>query len=707
MAKILQDNDANWETPFGGFSIGKPFVNPSDVIEDLFQKALYDGTTEEKRLIAELISLESANKDAANTTGASESSGTGRTYAYENTEIGGCAVINPVWQFAADDDIVPPINQIANTGTGTDCDGMGRVYTEMYYHNQHILWLSFGMPKYQSLRSFYSGAIDKKLARVMNSPDASIGEKIATVIGAGIALAITFGFAIIVGAARLIDNLAGSAFGRVNRYYDMKPAMHRYFKVVNTILAILCVNMDFALSQDQIIPDKKVDDGDDEAKFKEINKLKDDPKSQFTDTEVKSISDNMPQIIKDGPDILKILSKRGVRRRAAYNEQIEDGGIAPIVDMASMDKNITEGLGKTTALSAKEFDKLEHEKYGGESNKDEAYSDDSEASFGETIAAGVENIKKVLHHTGYKIAEEADKHLAYALGELAFIGFRIGNGTSTSESVSNSSSESEIASNLKSKAAAAKKKRFNISGGKTGFAAIDGAVNVIDSFTTEIASAFGLDALDAVLSKGSGYIDIPEVWSDSSFSKSYSFDLTLRAKYADPVTIYQSIYIPMALLMAASFPLGIGKNAYTSPFLVQAFSRGMFSVPLGMIDSMSIKRGASEYGWTHDKLPTSVDISISIKDLSPAMFLSMTDMNIFEFASGNTVMQDYISTMAGITLADRSNKRVLGKRKRKITRMLWKSNTFNMAMFTHSIQTSRSIKGIASFATRGSWRVGL
>ena len=132
----------------------------------------------------------------------------------------------------------------------------------------------------------------------------------------------------------------------------------------------------------------------------------------------------------------------------------------------------------------------------------------------------------------------------------------------------------------------------------------------------------------AAIGAGISMADIPESWGDSQFSKSYSFNLQLIAPYGDPVTILQTLYMPLCCLLAGSAPRSTGLSTYTSPFYCRAYCKGKFAIPMGMIDSLSIDRGSSTHGWTHAQLPRTIDISFSIKDLTPNMPLTLITANL-------------------------------------------------------------------------------
>jgi hypothetical protein len=213
----------------------------------------------------------------------------------------------------------------------------------------------------------------------------------------------------------------------------------------------------------------------------------------------------------------------------------------------------------------------------------------------------------------------------------------------------------------------------------------------------------GLDALGSLLGSvgagaavqlvsGNGFFDIPEVWQNSSFTKNYNFNVQLRARYGDPVSIFQSIYVPLALILGGSLPRSIGKNMYTSPFLVRAYCKGMFAIPCGIIESVNIVRGAAEFGWNHQMLPTCVDVTMNIKDLSPAMFLALADSggptniinDLLSVFARESSLQEYLNTLSGMGLIERY--RFLKRKSRQIDAMLMiqRTTTFNSLYWSNN-----------------------
>lgn len=262
-----------------------------------------------------------------------------------------------------------------------------------------------------------------------------------------------------------------------------------------------------------------------------------------------------------------------------------------------------------------------------------------------------------------------------ATGAFDYLGFKIERSTDTSETVSNTTGASSIVQSLNSASSNIKDKKFTMADG-IGISIIDGAVSTVKDLTKGVLSSLGAGGAVEVLS-GNGYYDIPDVWQDSTFSKSYNFNLQLRSRYGDPVSIYQSIYVPLALLLAAALPRGIGTNMYTSPFIIRGYCKGMFSIPLGIIESLTIKRGLPEFGWSADNLPTAVDVTINIKDLSPAMFLSLGDPSIMDAFKHNDGLHEYLSTLSGLGVYERMNHIEKFQKKLKATGLMTKSTLLN------------------------------
>ena len=153
-----------------------------------------------------------------------------------------------------------------------------------------------------------------------------------------------------------------------------------------------------------------------------------------------------------------------------------------------------------------------------------------------------------------------------------------------------------------------------------------------------------------------GKLVFPELWNDSSFDRSFSINIKLRSPDSDPLSIYLNIIVPFIHLIALTAPRNFldNSNGYISPFLVRAYFRGIMNIDLGIVTGLSVTRGG-EGNWTLDNLPTSVDISLTIKDLYKSMYLADGGLNS-KFI-GNDGEVDYLMNLAGINISQESFKR--------------------------------------------------
>ena len=527
---------------------------------------------------------------------------------HRDTWVGGNDVVNSYYQFCENDDVIHPIN-------ATDNFGMGRVYNEAFDENQQILYLSFGLPDFTNASDFIKNAYNSDLARLMNTGEVSaaaeVGNFIGKVVGTIIMIPI---YPIKIGWWCLTASLASTP----TKYYDFKPSMGLYYKVVNVMLATVAANMNLT---DAI-----------------------DPNTNLPASGVTPNGDTLPGIPelfkRHGLDILSILS-----RKRQYDNADE-----PITNNDTFFKNsISDSKFELSAWSA-------------------------------FTAGGTASLTE----------------------EMRYFGLRIEKSTASQESASNSTKEPDFLAVVNG-AVSAGRETNNITNAIKNIGGIaGGAISSVTDFFSSMATgvAGSLDLTGGVeMLMGAGFLDVPEIWNSSQFNKSYNFDFQLRSPYGDPISIFYSLYIPLIMLICGAFPRSVGQNAYTSPFLVRAYCQGMFSVPLGIIDSISIKRGNAEYGWANASgamLPTEIDVSMTIKDLSPVMHLAIADGSIaenikawFSILGQNSTFQEYMLTLSGVNIAQRTLLFQQFKKRSTALMTIASNNRFNPMMFGFSLGNSK------------------
>ena len=89
-------------------------------------------------------------------------------------------------------------------------------------------------------------------------------------------------------------------------------------------------------------------------------------------------------------------------------------------------------------------------------------------------------------------------------------------------------------------------------------------------------------------------------------------------------------------------------HGYISPFLVRGFYKGLFNVDMGIITDMTFTKG-KESAWSLSGIPTTVDVSFTIKDLYSDMYMSNMDQ-LTHNTMTNIILMDYISNLCGVNI---------------------------------------------------------
>ena len=237
---------------------------------------------------------------------------------------------------------------------------------------------------------------------------------------------------------------------------------------------------------------------------------------------------------------------------------------------------------------------------------------------------------------------------------------------SVSESYSNDTTESSLASQINGFSDTANEIKF-LFGDKSGImnSISDGvgeAVSSISESLSKVATGLGAGIVGSLMESGvktvvnGGKIVFPKIWNNSSTSRSYSIDIKLRSPDNDSLSIYLNVLKPYCKLLALALPRlmdeddALNPNGYRSPFMVKAFSKGMFNIDYGMITSMNVTKGAT-CCWNDDGLPTQIDISLEIEDLYSSLAMSKLNLhNLGKNVVSNSSYMDFLANMAGLNI---------------------------------------------------------
>ena len=255
--------------------------------------------------------------------------------------------------------------------------------------------------------------------------------------------------------------------------------------------------------------------------------------------------------------------------------------------------------------------------------------------------------------------ERSNNALAHNYSYYGGVGFYLNSETQISESFGNESTKSILADKLNSMSDVGREVQF-----LTGISGLDvdvfmskglnGAAPNVDAMTKN-AGTGTMSGFMGMIMNGTrtvfagGKLEFPELWADSSYSTSYSVNMKLVSPDYDRRSWFINIGVPLMHLIALCAPRQVSPNGYVSPFLVRAFYRGFFNVDMGLL-SMSVQKG-SEGGWTIDGLPTTVDVSLDIRDLYSKLTISNeTILGGPGNAFGNVGLMTYLANIAGVNI---------------------------------------------------------
>ena len=119
-------------------------------------------------------------------------------------------------------------------------------------------------------------------------------------------------------------------------------------------------------------------------------------------------------------------------------------------------------------------------------------------------------------------------------------------------------------------------------------------------------------------------VRFPELWSDSSLTRSYDIDMKFITPYATQFCKWRYVIVPFLHLFCLAAPQSKDTIMnYSRPFLIKAYSRGYFNVEMGLIDSIQWKRYGEGDMISEDGVPTEIDVSISFHDLYQQLAISL------------------------------------------------------------------------------------
>ncbi|AXH70763.1 hypothetical protein [Vibrio phage BONAISHI] len=592
------------------------------------------------------------------------------SFNFYDTTLGGNKSINPPPQYTryADPKDIPIISKSA---------GMGRYYKEAIFQNQQRLSCCAGIPEYNPLSRYFINFIDLDHAMMVNKGRLPLAYKAGYATGFLFTLPFQAVFGIASFVNRVIKFISNVPY---SKYYYLKPQSTNYWNSVSLLFNKLAVDMGAlrgVTPADLVI-------GEDEVRVKE------DAKSNLG-----VIASRFPDVLRPVGDTgdsefiidVKSVSSRAQRMANLFEsridyliQNIDPNALDPTEDLITQ----LRALQNSGQITPNENSPGIEPEFLDMPSYMEAYSQSGIYRFSdlpaENVAQGVDNQGRSL---GLEATDAANANSTnnttrdfvskqptddtlgnYLLAELRegslFSTFDVEYTGPTTVSVSNSVKEAAIKSALNGASSAASDLRVNTAGGNVGdnifTNAAESMLGTVRDFIAGNADSVGLGITGSLL--GLAKAQIPNVYDDSSVTlPSHTYKIRLATPYGNRFSILTRIYMPLCMIMALAFPRSTGKNSYGPPFLVHAHSQGIQDTKLGIVTDLSMEIGTSNIGRTPEKLPTAIDVSITISSLDDTMSIPIMDSladSVMSFSpfDEDTPLTDFLTTLASTPLQD-------------------------------------------------------
>lgn len=160
----------------------------------------------------------------------------------------------------------------------------------------------------------------------------------------------------------------------------------------------------------------------------------------------------------------------------------------------------------------------------------------------------------------------------------------------------------------------------------------------------------------ALVMSGRSRITLPEIWSESQFSRTFTFSFKFHSAYGDDLSIFENVFYPFLFFITLGLPRQTGKMTYTSPFYVRVGVRSLIQIDYGIITNINVVRGSEINDWTQNGFPKTLSIDVDIKDMTPNISIPMATRSIvkgaLETMFPTSGMSEYLSTIGGLSLRD-------------------------------------------------------
>lgn len=512
---------------------------------------------------------------------------TSASYKFENSKMGNSFEINPIPQITRwADPKVPPRGR-ANSKWA---DGTGRWHSEAYHDQRQLVHMTFGVPSFNSLVGFFSSFFDYRAAALANTGRINAAAYLSgNVTGFILTLPLQPFIYASTWASKFFNFLSGTGG---SKWYYFKPTMHSFWSAVNNIANLLAISMGL---MPRVLGDVRPS-------------LKDASDKSAADV-AKIYHELLPELFREegGIDVMAYsvaAQSRAYKFQRYITEARERAStqaevLAANEDAASQTFSVDSSL--TTEALFKEAGG--NEQFADNTSNSKEYDD-------ATSVTGVTNSS--LMESMSRLSDFAAAHLEDG---SQFITLRVDHNSSQTESFSNSVRESSLAQGINGTVANSRSMIFNAAGGNLGVSSIDSFVKSTMDFIGGALSSVKLDGLLALA--GQAFVTLPKMWDSSTAQlPTAEYTIPLCSPSGNKIALFTNIYLPIAVMLAASLPLSAGLSSFTSPFICQLYHTGRVQCKTGIITSMTLERGTGNIGWNADGQMLNAQIRFTVADLN-------------------------------------------------------------------------------------------
>ena len=604
---------------------------------------------------------------------------------FVDTTLGGNTYINPRPQFnpLTDPKVENPAMDYQRPTMNPDQanTGMGEGYSKMIDDNQQVVYMEFGLPKFNSLINFFFRAVDYGDSVLANTGRPATFYHIGKYVGTALALV---AFPIITITVSVLKFAVWASSGSdALKFYYFSSHMPMYWGMVNTLVTQLVTEQ--GLLVPLLMPDGQSRGAGNAAPS--VDKI--GVPYKLNQADIDTLNEMIPNLIHPNTNYIDVYALINRSQRAASIQRENVYNLLNKNPGTPKSRALAAKLPKTTSLDVVDR-ALTFQTYVnayndimGDSRGDAAPVKAASAPTATTtggkpplVAANGVTVNQMTSATDVNSVFKKDPDGRYSVphdkagvtmaSQLAnsfhdsarqggaFAAFGVEYTGSSSESFSNTTTSINLGDQAKEISSKSRSLSYDMARGNMfGDTIVQDGLNMLgDVFRGLITGGtLGLTNVLASLA-GNAYIEVPKRWDDSSMSlPSNTYKMSLISPYNTFYSQLENIYIPLCMLLAGVLPMATGKSSYTSPFLCTLFSRGVESVKLGMITSVSITRGTSNLGFDKKHKPLAIDVSFKVTDFS-TLVTTPVNSSIFNDVfrpsiDDDTPLGNYIAMLGG------------------------------------------------------------